>query len=193
LDVKGRFYANRLITGLGLIFVISVSAFAQATGSSPTHAAPAGMTLAGIVECGEGYTSHEPYDMKITLVEVIRGEEAWKRIREASASNKPAESGSEYVLARIRFEYKARTAPGSCVHPLIPEQFTAYNTNGEDYKPAAVIPPKPEMRKGLKSGDSFEGWIAFMVSQQDKTPLMSYSVGDGGAVQHGGDQWFSLK
>lgn len=172
---------------------MSVSALAQAPGSSPTHAAPAGMTLAGIVECGEGYTSHELYDMKITLVEVIRGEDAWKRIREASASNKPAESGSEYVLARVRFEYKARAIPGLCVHPLIPEQFTAYNANGEDYKPAYVIPPKPEMRKGLKSGDIFEGWVVFMVSQQDKTPLMSYSVGDGGAVQHGGDQWFSLR
>ena len=48
-------------------------------------------------------------------------------------------------------------------------------------------------RKGLKSGDMFEGWVVFMVSQQDKTPLLSYSVGDGGAVQHGGDQWFSLR
>ena len=191
--MKGRFPADYLITVFTLILMISLSAFAQAPGSSPSHAAPVGLTLAGIVECGEGYTSHEPYDMKITLVEVIRGEEAWNRIREASASNRPAEAGSEYILARIRFEYKARTAPGTCVHPLSPQQFTAYKSNGEDYKPATVIPPKPEMRKGLKSGDSFEGWIVFMVSKQDQAPLMSYSVGDGGAVQHGGDQWFLLK
>ncbi len=191
--MKGRFSADGSIIGLALTLMMSASAFAQAPGSSPTHAAPAGMTLAGIVECGEGYTSHELYDMKITLMEVIRGEEAWKRLREASPSNKPAESGSEYVLARIKFEYKARAIPGLCVHPLSPEQFTAYNASGEDYKPVTVIPPKPEMRKGIKSGESFEGWIAFMVSQQDKSPLMSYAVGDGGAVQHGGDQWFSLK
>jgi hypothetical protein len=191
--VNGRFPADNLFAGLILIIMISAPGFAQAPGSSPSHAAPAGMTLTGIVECGEGYTSHELYDMKITLVEVIRGEAAWKRIREAGASNKPAESGSEYILARVRFEYKARAIPGLCEHPLSPEQFTAYNANGEDYRPAAVLPPKPEMRKGLKSGDTFEGWVVFMVSQQDKTPLMSYSVGDGGAVQHGGDQWFALR
>ena len=171
-----------------LIFIIAlpVPAPAQTPGSTPSFAAPAGITLTDIVECGEGYTSHELYDMKIALLEVIRGEEAWKRIREASPANKPAESGSEYVLARIRFEYRARALPGLCVHPLLPEQFTAYSAGGEDYRPASVVPPKPEMRKELKSGESFEGWIVFMVAQQDKTPLMSYSAGTGGAVQHGG-------
>jgi hypothetical protein len=38
-----------------------------------------------------------------------------------------------------------------------------------------------------------EGWLVFMIAQQDKAPLMSYSAGAGGAVQHGGDKWFSLK
>jgi hypothetical protein len=168
-------------------------AAAQAPGSAPSVAASAGVALVDVVECGEGYTSHELYDMKIALLEVIRGEEAWKRLREASASNKPAEGGSEYVLARIRFEYKARGLPGQCVHPLTPDQFTAYSAAGEDYKPAPVAAPKPEMRKDLKSGESFEGWAVFMVSRQDKSPVMLYSVGAGGAVQHGGDKWFSLR
>jgi hypothetical protein len=178
-----------------MVSAIGASAFAlaQEQGSSPTSPAPAGTTIADIVECGEGYTSHELYDMKITLLEVIRGEEAWKRIKEASTSNKPAEPGNEYVLARIRFEYKARGIPGLCVHPLNPDDFTAYSADGEDYKPARAVPPKPEMRKELKSGESFEGWLAFKVAQQDKAPLMSYSAGTGGAVQHGGDKWFSLK
>jgi hypothetical protein len=46
--------------------------------------------------------------MKITLVEVIRGEVAWKRIREARQSNKAAVPGFVYVLARVKFEYYAR-------------------------------------------------------------------------------------
>jgi hypothetical protein len=178
-----------------LVFIIAlpVLAPAQTPGSVPSLAAPAGVTLTDIVECGEGYTSHDLYDMKIALLEVIRGEEAWKRIREASSENKPAESGSEFVLARIRFEYKARELPGLCVHLLLPEQFMAYSSDGEDYTPASVMPPKPELRKELKSGESFEGWLAFMVAQQDKAPLMSYSAGTGGAVQHGGNKWFILR
>jgi hypothetical protein len=178
---------------MGLLFLLAVPAPAPGqTGSTPSLAAPAGAALTDIVECGEGYTSHDLYDMKIALLEVIRGEEAWKRIRDASPANKPAEPGSEYVLARIRFEYQARELPGLCVHPLLPEQFTAYSASGEDYRPASVVSPRPELRKDLKSGESFEGWIVFMVSKQDKAPLLSYAAGTGGAVQHGGNKWFQL-
>ena len=191
--MKSALSVGFLVVCLIFIIVLPVPAPAQTPGSAPSLAAPAGVTLTDIVECGEGYTSHELYDMKIALLEVIRGEEAWKRIREASAANKPAESGSEFVLARIRFEYQARELPGLCVHPLLPEQFMAYSAGGEDYKPASVVPPQPEMRKELKSGESFEGWLAFLVAQQDKAPLMSYSAGTGGAVQHGGNKWFILR
>jgi hypothetical protein len=179
-----------------IIFVLSPAAetaFAQ-VGSAPSSPAPSGTTLTGIVECGEGYTSHELYDMKITLVEVVRGEEAWKRIREASSSNKPPQSGMEYLVARVRYEYHARGTPGTCIHELTPGEFTAYSSTGEDYTNPSVVAPKPELRKGLKSGDTFEGWVVFAVPQTDKAPLMSYSAADsGGAVEHGGGKWFSLR
>jgi len=169
------------------------AAAAQTPGSSPANPAPAGLMLSGIIECGQGYTSHELYDMKITLVEVARGEEAWKRIREANPSNKPADPGFDYALARVKFEYTARGTPGLCIHQLSPDQFTAYSANGDEYKAAVVVPPKPEMRKGLKSGEILEGWLAFMISQQDQAPLMSYSADSGGAIMHGGGKWFLLR
>jgi hypothetical protein len=178
---------------LAILISACSTALAQTAGSSPGNAAPAGTLLTGIVECGEGYTSHELYDMKIKLVEVVRGEEAWKRLKEASPANKPAEPGFDYVLARISFEYYARGNPGTCIHPLSPDQFTAYSVAGEDYRNPAVVAPRPELRKGLKSGDTFEGWVAFQIPKQDKAPLMSYSAGSGGAVTHGGEKWFLLK
>lgn len=180
-----------------LAMMVSVSvawtAAAQTAGSSPSDPASVGMMLPGIVECGEGYTSHELYDVKITLVEVLRGDAAWKRLKEASASNKPPAPGFDYVLARIKFEYQARGTPGLCIHPLSPEQFTAYSASGEDYKPVSVVLPKPELRKAMKSGEAVEGWAAFMVSQQDQAPLMSYSADAGGAVMHAAGNWFRLK
>ncbi len=185
------------MTQLLTVLIIAAAAFstasAQTEGSAPSTPAPAGMVLTGIVECGEGYTSHELYDMKITLIEVIRGEEAWKRINAASESNKPSAPGTEYILARIKFEYYARGTPGLCVHQLVPEQFAAYSAKGEDYAAVSVVSPKPEMRKELKSGDSFEGWVVFAVAKEDKGPLMEYSADAGGAVQHGGSKWFLLR
>ena len=169
-----------------------VAATAQTRESSPLSPAPVGSVVAGIVECGQGYTSHELYDMKITLLEVFRGEEAWKRLQAASPSNKPAPPGQDYVIARVRFEYSARGLPGRCVHQLVPEQFSAYSTDGATYDAPALIAPKPEMRSGLKSGQTFEGWVAFAVPLQDKNPLMNYSADSGGAVMHGSGTWFKL-
>jgi hypothetical protein len=180
-------------TALVLVSLALPAASAQTVGSSPSDPAPVGAMLAGIVECGQGYTSHELYDMRITLLEVLRGDEAWKRLKQANASNKPPAPGFDYVLARIKFEYQARGTPGLCIHQLSPEQFTAYSANGEDYKIVSVVPPKPELRKGMKSGEAVEGWVVLMVSQQDKAPLMSYSADAGGAVMHGGGMWFLLK
>ena len=175
-----------------LVFGLS-SVFAQ-TGASPSSAASVGTTVAGILECGEGYTSHELYDMKITVREVVRGEDAWIRIKEAGGSNKPPAEGTDYVLVRVRFEYYARGNPGTCAHQLLPEQFTAYSSSGEDYRsPASVVPPKPEMRKSLKSGESLEGWIVFAVPKEDRAPLLSFSADAGGSVQHGEPKWFSLR
>jgi hypothetical protein len=191
--IRNRFHSAVLFASLLACIFVPITALSQSPGTAPSVPAPTGKTVEGIVECGEGYTSHELYDMKITLLEVIRGESAWNRIKEADAANKRSESGTEYVLARVRFEYHAKGKPGLCIHHLAPNQFTAYSAGGEDYKPASVIPPKPELRKELKSGDAFEGWLAFAVAREDKAPLISYSVDAGGAVQHGESKWFLLR
>jgi hypothetical protein len=184
---------RHLLAALITVAAVTAAASAQTSGSSPTDPAPAGLALSGIIECGEGYTSHELYDMKITLVEAVRGEEAWKHIRAANNSNKPAPPETEYVLARIKFEYHARGNPGTCIHSLGPEQFTAYAPNGEAYKAVDVVPPKPVLRKDLKSGEIIDGWIVFAVAKQDKAPLIYYSVDQGGGTQHGGGKWFAIR
>jgi hypothetical protein len=176
-----------------LYLAINTISEAQTVGTAPSTAAPVGTMVAGIIECGEGYTSHELYDMKITVLQVLRGEEAWNHIKEASGSNKPAAPGLENILVRVKFEYQARSIPGKCVHPLVPEQFMAYSAGGEDYRQASIVPPKPEMRKGLKSGDSLEGWLVFAVAKEDRAPLMSFTADAGGAVQHGEPKWFLLR
>jgi len=161
-------------------------------GSSPFNPAPAGARLSGIIECGSGYTSHELYNMNITLLEVVRGDDAWKRLKEADASNKPAVSGFDYILARMKFEYYARGNPGLCVHKISPEQFTACSADGVYYPAAEVVLPEPEMRGELRSGEFLEGWIALVVPQADRKPLLTYSADAGAAVLHGGGKWFKL-
>lgn len=178
---------------LGICEQVVEPASAQGSpGSSPLSPAGRGVTVAGIIECGQGYTSHELYDMRITLLDLVRGDEAWKRIREAGVSNKPAAEGQEYILARIRFEYFARGKPGQCVHELKPEQFTAVSAAGEEYPHASVAPPQPTIAGSLRSGDSREGWVVIEVPRGDSKPLMYYSADAGAGTLHGGGTWFKL-
>lgn len=188
----------KTITGFKCIFLFAVimavpagSSLAE-QGKSPFDPAAAGIRLSGIVECGRGYTTHELYDMKITLLEVIRGTEAWDRLKKANTSNKPPEEEYEYILARVKYEYYARGKPGLCVHKLRPEQFIACSSDGEEYPATRVILPEPGMQGDMKAGDTVEGWVSFLVPRSDKTPLMYYTADSGKAVMHGGNIWFKL-
>ena len=95
-------------------------------GRSPSSPAPIATSVVTMIECGEGYTSNELYDMTITVTEVVRGQKASGWIGGAP------EAGSEYILARIRVEYLARGLPGKCSHELRPEQFTALSGTAEN-------------------------------------------------------------
>lgn len=175
-----------------IVTVLMTPPLAGQEGSSPFEPASAGVKLSGIVECGQGYTSHELYNMNLTLLEVVRGDDAWERLRKASDTNKPADTGFDYILARVKFEYYARGTPGLCAHEVTPQQFMAFSAEGVDYPAVNVSLPKPEMRGKLRSGEHLEGWIAVLVPQADQKPLLSYSADEGGAVMHGGGKWFKL-
>lgn len=187
-----RFYIQKRSLFFLLILLVSIQGLNAEQGRSPFDPAPAGTRLSGIIECGRGYTSHELYNMKITLMEVIRGRNALKKLLSSGGDNKPPEAGFEYILARVKFEYSARGKPGLCVHRLTPGQFTACSGEGEDYPFADLTLPEPVLRGNLSSGDSVEGWIALLVPVKDKKPLLYYSADAGKAVLHGGNIWFRL-
>ena len=155
-------------------------------GRSPSSPAPIATSVVTMIECGEGYTSNELYDMTITVTEVVRGQKASGLIRGAP------EAGSEYILAHIRVKYLARGLPGKCSHELRPEQFTALSADGREYKAPSVPLPKPALGGSLHSGESQEGWVAFSVAQDDRKPLMTFTADPTGAAQHGGNIWFQL-
>jgi hypothetical protein len=161
-------------------------------GLSPFNPASVGVPINTIIECGTGYTSHELYDTKITLLQVLRGEKAWERIKAASTSNESPNVGFEYILVHIRFEYFARGSPGDCSHELSGAQFTAFSGDGMQYETPSVEPPNPKLGGKLYSGDSAEGWLAFQVEQDDSKPLMTFTAEPAGAIEHGGGIWFQL-
>jgi hypothetical protein len=162
-----------------------------ALGLSPSTAAPVGTPVKGIIECGTGYTSHELYDVNLTVMEVARGNKAQALL---SPATNPLSDNLEYLAARIKFEYSARGAPGDCCHELKATQFIAYSLSGKEYQATTTQPPSPELKGRVCAGNLFEGWVLFEIAKDDSKPVTMFDAGVGGyeGVEHGGNIWLRL-
>jgi len=129
----------------------------------------------------------ETYKARITLLEVIRGEEAWELIKEANIFNDPPEEGFEYILAKVRFEYLEGPDPDT-KYDLSPLHFTAVSEDGKDYERPLVVDPEPSIGVGLYPGASHEGWVSFHVAIDDSKPTMTF----GRDYKGRGGVWFKL-
>ena len=129
----------------------------------------------------------ENYKARIMLLEVIRGGEAWKRIKEANIFNDPPEEGFEYILAKVRFEYLEGPDPDT-KYDLSPLHFTAVSEDGKDYERPLIVDPEPSIGVSLYPGASHEGWVSFHVAIEDSKPTMTF----GRDYKGRGGVWFKL-
>ncbi len=146
--------------------------------SSLNSAVPIGVTGSAIVELGDMYRTLETYDVRITVLEVLRGEESMHMIGGASIANAQTQNGFEFLLAHIHFEYSARGAPGDKTWDLDRKQFNAFSDDGRLYGNSSIVLPEQRLDGVLRSGDSRQGWLAFEVAKQDKEPLMNFGPGN---------------
>lgn len=151
-------------------------------GHSRSSPAPARMAL--VIEFDDFM---DTYEARITLLETVRGGEAWDRIKAANMFNAPPSEGFEYVLAKVRFEYLASPAEDKA-YAVSPVQFTAVSTDGKDYDMSWAVEPEPALNAQLYEGASHEGWAAFLVAAGDTTPLMTFGRNYDGT----GGIWFQL-
>lgn len=166
---------------------------AQTQGMLPSSPAPVGFAVNSQIQCGNNPVSLEPYDVAVTVLQVVRGQEAWERIRTANPSNQPAKAGFDYVLVRMGLALKARMSPGDKSFELgRPMQLTAMSADGGEYESVSVVPPQPELTGWLRAGGAVEGWVVFLVDLKDRKPLMAFDPASGGATLRGKILWFQL-
>ena len=79
---------------------------AIAQDNSSTNPAAIGSPVRSMVELGSVYTNI--YDTTITVLEAVRGKEAMDRLKAADPANRMPAEGFDYVLARVKFEFKGR-------------------------------------------------------------------------------------
>jgi hypothetical protein len=177
-----------------MVLVAALSTISQSTSRrTPINAHPLGAPVPIIIEFGEQYLGSELYDAKITVVEVLRGEKAWSLVKQASPSNSPPITGFDYILARVKFEFSARTLPALDRYDLNETQFTATDADGHDWSvPTLGVFPQPRLNATLKPGESLQGWLVFLVPKTVTKPLMVFREDVGEVSHRGGGTWFQL-
>lgn len=146
-------------------------------GFSSADAASIGTTVPAMVELSDMYVSPETYDLKMTIAEIVRGEKAGEFLKKAGASEVQIGTDSEYLLARVRLEYSARGAPGDKPWELSGAQFSAYSEEGRPFGSASIVASQSGPNPSLRSGDSLECWLAFIVTKSESKPVMTFSPG----------------
>ena len=166
-------------------------------GRSKDHPVPVGVTIKTTIERGEAYSAPEIYNVDITLLEMIRGDEAWERIKVQGSLNEPPKAGFEFVLVHIRFGYFRRSrGMGGELYRLAKGQFAAVSPDGKtEYEiPAVLSQPQPQLiGSTISPGESHDGWILLRVPKDDKKPLLIFKRQNIEGV-HGvwGHIWFQL-
>mgnify|MGYP001065928938 CR=1 FL=1 len=127
------------------------------------------------------------YEVRITLLNMIRGNAAWQLIHEANMFNDPPESGFEYILAKVRFEYLTGPTPDTA-YDVSPVWFDAVSSDGKEYDRASVVQPDPSVATSLYPGAAHEGWVTFQVAKSDAKPVMTF----GRKYDGTGGTWFRL-
>lgn len=134
------------------------------------------------VQGEDSFYGYQSYN--IGMIDAITdGDLAWQMLLDANMFNESPPPGKKYILAKFYFQ----------LVDIEDEPFYAYSSNfdavsksGVVYDTPIVVEPEPAFAKDIYKGGEIEGWVAFLVDENDE-PLIVWER------DLGGELWFSLK
>ena len=108
-------------------------------------------------------------NFNLTVLEVLRGDSAWSKIIAANMFNDEAPEYMEYVLVYLSLEYTS--CPSDKVLELNSYDFNVVS-NYQVLDNPSVVDPEPVFDISLFSGGAAEGYIAVLVWETDRNPLL---------------------
>lgn len=130
----------------------------------------------------------DDYSGSVSVMQVVRGEQAWQMIQEANMFNEEPKSGYEYLLVKAKVAITKNAKPDAAVD-LWGGDFTLISTTGTAYDYPLVVTPDPSLDASIYVGSSNEGWVAFEVKKTDESPLVVFERKYDGT----GGVWFKSK
>lgn len=175
-------YQNGVIYLSGGNQSASSGSVAQASSYSRINPAPVGTSQKVTVD-----NFSDKYTAEVCVKEVIRGNAAWNKIKEANMFNDEPSADKEYILAKISI--KAISVADDKKLDVSKYNFNLYSSSNSEYDTVSVVEPDPALGGSIYTGASTEGWCAFLVNKNDSAPKIVYGQKYDGT----GGIWFSLK
>lgn len=138
-----------------------------------------------VVETDNFLYGRHKYEIELTDV-ITDGKQAWQMIQDANMFNEEPPVGKKYILAKFRFHLLEFTGKTFSSYDLNSAAFEAVSKSGVVYDHPLVVEPEPRLSANLYKGGEVEGWVAFLVNEND-TPLIVWQR------EWDDELWFSLE
>jgi hypothetical protein len=102
---------------------------------------------------------------RVKVLETRRGDEAWAAIQAADEANEPPPFGQEYLLVKL---WAKSTALDDQEHSISQYDFVVTGNKRMKYYTADALEPEPPLNAELSAGDETEGWVAFLINQDER-------------------------
>lgn len=126
--------------------------------------------LANITSTGTGKERLNPapmsekvitHDWEISVVEVIRGGEAWNMALAANQFNDPPEEGYEYIAVKV---YVHNIDTEDVARNINDTDFNTTGSNGALHEVPSIVDPEPALDITLYPDGEYEGWMILQVA-----------------------------
>ncbi|MCA9995272.1 MAG: hypothetical protein KDE56_05980 [Anaerolineales bacterium] len=149
---------------------------------SPGAAIAVPEALTGVEKTAVGITPNDPApfgqmvtsdDWQARVAEVVTGDDAWQLVYDANQFNDPPPAGHSYLAVKLWLRYIGLVEGP---HYTTDDLFTIV---GSTVAQPSVVDPEPEMRFELFPGGEAEGWLVWLVADNEANTLLRFSTPDG--------------
>lgn len=108
---------------------------------------------------------------EVTILEVVRANEALVLVQEANQFNEAPDPGMEYIAVRARVR---NIASDDEPEDISDSYFRLVDEMNVEYDTPSVVEPEPQLDIALYPGGEYEGWVVLQTSEGSTTPTVVF-------------------
>ena len=158
--------------------------------STPTDLASIGSNATGIDNNAPAPRTEKviTHDWEFSIVDAIRGEEAWIMVQEANPFTEPPIECYEYIVVKVHVRYLGKEEKAVNINR---EYFISTGGHGLLHETPNVVSPSPRLDTWLFPGGEVEGWVVIEVSKGKNNITLIFNPELDGSMYN--DRYISLE